>query len=168
MARSAPGADLKPGAGPLLPCAATAGSAGRPSKESIMLRSRLLPLLLLPVLVLLMAFREAPLVDPQPIAVPSKVDARQVEKVIKQALIKREWMINSDEPGKLTATYARRGFSATIAIGYDRKQIQIKYVDSTDLKYEVKNGQRYIHKNYNSWIQNLMTDISGNLTLAGL
>lgn len=134
-----------------------------------MLRSRLLPLLLLPVLLLLMAFREAPLVDPQPIAVPSKVgDAKAVEKVVKQALIKREWLITADEPGKLAATYARRDFSVTIGIGYDRKQIQIRYVDSNGLKYEVKNGQRYIHKNYNSWIQNLITDISGNLTLAGL
>jgi len=130
---------------------------------------RTLSLLLLPVLFLLMAFRQEPLVDPQPIAVPSKLDVVQVEKAVKQALIKREWLIVSDEPGQITASYDRREFTTRIGITYDRKQVQINYIASTNLKYEVKkNGEKLIHKNYMAWIQNLVTDISNYMTMAGI
>ena len=130
---------------------------------------RTLSLLLLPVLFLLMAFRQAPLVDPQPIAVPSKLDVAQVEKAVKQALIKREWTIVSDEPGKITAGYDRREFTTRIGITYDRKQVQINYIASTNLKYEVKNnGDKLIHKNYVAWIQNLVTDIGNYMTMKGI
>jgi hypothetical protein len=133
-----------------------------------MSRSGKLPLLLLPLLLLLLAFRQAPLVDPAPIAVPAKLDVAQVEKAVKLALVKRQWVINSDDPGKITATYARREFSVQIGISYDNKQVQIRYITSTGLKYEAKDGQKYIHKNYIAWTQNLVSDISGNMTLATL
>ena len=126
-------------------------------------------LLLLPLLFLLMAFRQAPLVDPPPIAVSPKLDLAQVEKSVKQALVKREWLIISDEPGKITASYDRREFTSRIGITYDNKQVQVRYVTSTGLKYEVKkDGEKLIHKNYIAWIQNLVTDISSYLTLAGI
>jgi len=134
-----------------------------------MTQNRLLPLLLVPFLFLLMAFRQAPLVDPAPISVPAKLDVGQVEKAIKEALIKRQWMVVSDEPGKIVASYDRREFTSRIGITYDRTQIQISYVTSTGLKYEVKsNGEKLIHKNYMAWIQNLVTDISANMTMAGI
>lgn len=135
-------------------------------------RMRLLSVLLLPVLFLLMAFRQVPLVDPAPIAVPQKIAQEKngmdkVSQAIKKALVQRQWIVNVDEPGKIAATYAPRDFSVQIGITYDRKQVQIKYLTSSNLKYEEKNGVRYIHTNYPSWVQNLVTDISGNLTLAG-
>jgi len=134
-----------------------------------MSRTRTLLLLLLPALLLLMGFRQVPLADPAAIAVPATLEAGRAEDAIKRALVKRQWVVNSDEPGKLLATYARREFSVQIAIEYDRKHVQIRYVSSTGLKYEVeKNGERLIHKNYMAWVQNLVTDISGNLTLAGI
>jgi len=73
-----------------------------------MMQKRVLPLLLVPFLFLLMAFRQAPLADPAPILVPTRLDLAQVEKAVKQALIKREWLVISDEPGKITASYDRR------------------------------------------------------------
>ena len=134
-----------------------------------MLRTRGISLLWLPVLLLLMAFRQAPLVDPAPINVPSKLGVAEVEKAVKQALIKREWMVISDEPGKIVASYDRREFTSRIGITYDAKQVQISYITSTGLKYEVeKNGQKLIHKNYMAWIQNLVTDISNYLTMSGI
>jgi hypothetical protein len=39
-------------------------------------------------------------------------------------------------------------------------------VDSNNLKYEVKNGVRYIHTNYASWIRNLVSDIKSRLVMA--
>lgn len=127
---------------------------------------RFLPMLLLPFLFFLMAFRQALLIDPAPIAIPAKLNQTQVAKAIATALVHREWVINGNEPGKFSATYAQRGFSVHIGITYDHKDVRIKYLDSSNLKYEVKAGQPYIHVNYNSWIQNLVTDISGNLNVA--
>jgi hypothetical protein len=126
-------------------------------------------LLLLPILFLLMAFRQAPLVDPPAIAVSAKLDLAQVEKAVKQALVKREWLIVTDEPGKITASYDRREFTSRIGITYDTKQVQVNYITSTNLKYEVKkDGEKLIHKNYMAWIQNLVTDIGSYLTLASI
>ncbi len=126
---------------------------------------RFLPVLWLPLLLLLMAFHQAPLVDPAPIAIPAKLSDKQVAKAIATALVHREWVINVNEPGKISATYAKREFSVRIGITYDQHEVHIKYLDSSNLKYEMKSGQQYIHVNYNSWIQNLVTDISGNLTV---
>jgi hypothetical protein len=43
--------------------------------------------------------------------------------------------------------------------------IRIKYLDSGELMYADKKGQRVIHRNYLAWIQNLVNDMSRNLTL---
>lgn len=123
-------------------------------------------LALAPALMLLMAFRQVPLVDPQPIEVPSNVDVAKVEQIVGSALTSRGWRIIKHVPGEVDAVYDPRSFSVTIAVHYDVQKIQINYVTSTDLKYEEKNGVRYIHKNYESWIKNLVTDISNGLMMA--
>lgn len=122
--------------------------------------------LLLPLLLALMAFRQVPLMDPPPINVPAGVSDAQVTHVIAEALMQRGWTITKRLPGELDATYAPRDFSVTIAVHYTSQQIQINYVDSNNLKYEVKNGVRYIHTNYASWIQNLVSDIKSRLVMA--
>lgn len=129
-------------------------------------RSRLLPVLLLPVLLLLMAFHQLPLVNPQPIAVPAKATPEQVYKSITIVLARFGWVVASDKPGDMEATYAPRDFTVRIGITYDRSQVQIRYLNSTNLKYEVKkDGITYIHKNYIAWMRNLVTGISGELNL---
>ena len=62
--------------------------------------------------------------------------------------------------------YDPRDFSVTIAVHYNAQRIQINYVTSDHLRYEVKNGVRYIHTNYASWIKNLVTNISNGLMMA--
>ncbi|MHB8447014.1 MAG: hypothetical protein ACYC7G_12050 [Rudaea sp.] len=124
-------------------------------------------LLLLPFVLLTMAFRQAPLVNPPPIAITTKMSADNVLKAIKMALVHRGWTITAMKPGEVDSTLNLRDHTARIVIGYDTAQVQIKYVDSTNLKYEVKNGTPYIHKNYLSWIENLVNDIQGNLMLLG-
>jgi hypothetical protein len=124
-------------------------------------------LLLLPFAVLTMAFRQAPLVNPPPIAITSKISADNVLKAIKMALVHRGWTITAAKPGEVDSTLHLRDHIARIVIDYDTARVQIKYVDSTNLKYEVKNGTPYIHKNYLSWIENLVNDIQGNLMLLG-
>ena len=82
-----------------------------------------------------------------------------------EALTGRGWAIANHKPGEIDATYARRDFSVTITVLYDNRQIQIDFLDSSNLKYEVKDGVRYIHTNYPSWIQNLTTDINNRFMM---
>jgi hypothetical protein len=123
-------------------------------------------LLLVPALVLLMGSRQVPLTDPAPIPVPANVSQDKVEQVIEQALSARNWRIVKHVPGEVDAVYDPRDFSVTIAVHYSPQQIQINYVTSTKLKYEERNGVRYIHRNYESWIKNLVTDIQNGLMMA--
>jgi hypothetical protein len=123
-------------------------------------------LLLAPALLLLMAFRQVPLTDPAPIPVPANVGAARIEQVIGSALTSRNWRIVKHVPGEVDAVYDPRNFSVTIAVHYDASKIQINYVTSSNLRYEVRGGVRYIHKNYESWIKNLVTDIQNGLMMA--
>jgi len=121
---------------------------------------------LAPALLLLMAFRQVPLTDPAPIPVPAGVDSAKVEQIVGSALTQRGWRIVKHVPGEVDAVYDPRAFSVTIAVHYDSQKIQINYVTSSNLRYEEKNGVRYIHKNYQSWIKNLVTDIQNGLMMA--
>jgi len=133
-----------------------------------MVRSRIALLLLLPFLLTLTAFRQSPLVDPAPIPVSAKTTQDQAAKAIKMALLHRGWEATAEKPGEIDATLHLRDHVAEIAINYDATSIQIHYVNSTNLKYEVqKDGTRLIHTNYLSWIQNIVLDIKTNLILFG-
>jgi hypothetical protein len=121
-------------------------------------------LLLLPVLVLLMAGRQVPLADPEPIPVPAGLTAAQVVKSIKAALVGRQWVVTEEQPGRIISTLHLREHMAKIEIAYD-SAITIRYLDSGELMYDEKKGQKVIHRNYLAWIQNLVNDISRNMTL---
>jgi len=130
-----------------------------------MLRNRFLLILLLPILLLLSGWREAPLVNPDPIAIPAKAKSADVARIVKKALVARKWIVSEDRPGAIKATLLVREHKARIAIDWNAKDIRISYIDSENLNYTEKNGQKLIHQNYNSWINNLVVDISGELTL---
>jgi hypothetical protein len=122
-------------------------------------------LLLLAALVFLMGARQVPLTDPEPIAVPAGLRIEQVTKAIKAALVGRTWRVTSEEPGHIVSTLNLREHMAKIDIAYDVQTIRIKYLDSGELMYADRKGQRVIHRNYLTWIQNLVNDMSRNLTL---
>lgn len=126
-------------------------------------KSRLLLLLLVPLLALTMALRQAPLVNPDPIHVPAGLGEAEVGKAIAYALIGRGWSVTAEKAGETDATLHLREHVARIAITYDTSAVQIKYVDSENLKYEMKDGKPYIHKNYLGWIEFLVQDINRNL-----
>jgi hypothetical protein len=127
--------------------------------------SRRFLLALLPLLVLLMAFRQAPLVDPAPIAVPANISQTNVGKAIEMSLIHRGWTASNKTDGALDGTLNLREHTANIHITWDARNVQISYVSSNNLKYEEAKGQRLIHKNYLSWIENLVLDIKSNMVL---
>lgn len=128
-------------------------------------RSRLL-LLMLPLLLLIMAFGRAPLVNPPPIAVPGGLNAMQVGKAVKGALIGRGWTVSAEQADGVDATLNGHDYTAKIHVAFDTSKVSISYVDSTNLKYEVKrNGQRMIHSNYMNWMRFLTQDIGRNMQL---
>jgi hypothetical protein len=122
-------------------------------------------LLLISAMVFLMGARQVPLTDPEPIAVPAGLKIDQVAKAIKASLVGRTWAVTQEEAGHIVSTLNVREHMAKIDIVYDLQTVRIKYLDSGELLYAEKKGQRMIHHNYLSWIQNLVNDMNGNLTL---
>jgi hypothetical protein len=125
-------------------------------------------LVLLPLLVLLLGFRQAPLVDPPPIDVPHDITLQNVSKAIEISLLRRGWTAANKTADGMDGILHLREHTAQIHIAFDASKIEIKYVSSTNLKFEEAKGERQIHKNYLGWIQNLVLDIKANLiVLAG-
>lgn len=122
-------------------------------------------LLLISAMVFLMGARQVPLTDPQPIAVPAGLKVEQVSKAIRAALAGRAWALTSEEPGHIVSTLNVREHRAKIDIVYDTQTIAIKYLESGELMYAEKKGQRMIHRNYLNWILNLVNDMNRNLVL---
>lgn len=122
-------------------------------------------LVLVSLAVLLMGARQVPLTDPEPIAVPAGHTLEDISKSIKAALVGRTWAITQEQPGLILSTLHLREHMAKIEVTYDLQAIHIRYLDSGELMYAEKKGVRVIHRNYLSWIQFLVNDISRNLTL---
>ena len=106
------------------------------------------------------------LVDPQPISVPPGLSEKAVAKSIRLGVAQRGWVVSRQDPGYMEATLNIRSHVAKVGITYDTKSIQIRYLDSTNLDYEVKKGVRRIHGNYLKWINNIVKDISVQLQSA--
>jgi hypothetical protein len=87
--------------------------------------------------------------------------ADEMKKAIYAACFGRGWTVKDISPDMIVATLILRDSMAIVEIKYDSKNYNIFYKESTGLKSD---GQT-IHKNYNSWIQNLDNDIQNNLTL---
>ncbi len=108
-------------------------------------------------LLLLAACRMAPVYDQQttPHEAPPGTTLEQVTEAIKQAGLSLGWRMLEKEPGRIVGTLSLRSHEAVVEILYDTEGYSITYLNSVNLKYD---GQR-IHKNYNSWVQNLSNAI---------
>ena len=89
-----------------------------------------------------------------------KASLDEVGNAITRAGVALGWQMQTVKPGNIVGTLNLRGHTAVVDITYDTKTYSITYKDSTNLKY---NGEK-IHKNYNSWIQNLDRDIRAQLS----
>ena len=58
-------------------------------------------------------------------------------------------------PGLVRGTLNLRTHQAVVDIPYDTQRFSIRYVSSSNLDYD----GRVIHRNYNSWVQNLQNAI---------
>ena len=110
--------------------------------------------------------RRAPLVDPDPVAIPAGLTAEQIAADVKRALVGRGWEIVSEQPGQIESTLHLREHVATISVSYDDRQVRFAYVDSSNLDYRVKRGEPQIHSNYLGWIGYLVDDLTTNLQVS--
>ena len=115
---------------------------------------------------LLGACRTAPVfnVEAHPIAVSgSSHTADDVRKAIIRAGSRRGWVFSDEGSGKLVGTLSIRRHQATVDVTYDKDTYDITYRDSQNLSYDAANNK--IHSNYNGWVQNLVKDISVEMSL---
>lgn len=108
------------------------------------------------------------LVDPAPVVVPKGISEKVLVKTIKKAFIGRNWMVEKEEDGKITAILYVRSHSARVVASYTAEQVQLSYMSSENLDYSEKKGKRFIHKNYLSWIENVRQDLIKGLQLQAL
>ena len=103
------------------------------------------------------------LFEPEPVAVPKGLSETEVEHAVLDAAVQREWLIVSRGPGEMMLRYAPRDVSASVRIAYDSRTVRLAYAGSTNLDYAVSGGERYIHRNYNRWVQHLAVEVLRNM-----
>ena len=101
-------------------------------------------------------------VEKSPIILPPGKSAtmQQVTTAIMRAGTRLGWQMQPGSPGKLSGRLDLRKHTALVDVTHDTKTYTIKYRDSTNL--DAKDGM--IHRNYNSWVQNLDKAIRAELT----
>ena len=79
-----------------------------------------------------------------------------MDNAITQAGIAFGWEMRPVQPGHMVGTLRIRDHVAVVDIQYNTQTYNIRYKNSTNLKYDGTN----IHPNYNGWIQNLNNAIA--------
>ena len=108
----------------------------------------------------------AKLVDPPSAEWGCELSNERVLQGITAGLIGRGWVLSSnDKNGNLVAQVIVRGkHTLVVDITYTTTSFDIDYKSSDNLKYKVKSdGVAYIHRNANSWMDNIQTDFSAQL-----
>lgn len=100
-------------------------------------------------------------VDKEPISASKKLSSEQVYKAIRAAGYELGWNVKKVKNGLAQASISLRGHSAVVEIPYSTNSYSIVYKTSSNLKYDSSNNT--IHKNYNSWVQNLKNKIDFKL-----
>jgi hypothetical protein len=88
-----------------------------------------------------------------------------VTRAIVQAGAGLGWDMRVAKPGQIVGTLRLRSHTAIVDIPYTSSSYSILYNSSQNLNYDV--GKNQIHKNYNSWVQNLDKAIRNRLVAIG-
>jgi len=108
------------------------------------------------------AARVEPVQNVENAPVPAGLDLTAVRNAIIDGCSVRSWVAQEVEDGMLQCTVQVRSHTAVVDISYSTENYSITYAHSVNLKYE--DGE--IHRNYNSWVQNLNGDIQNALLKA--
>jgi hypothetical protein len=98
-------------------------------------------------------------VNDAPVVSANPVPATQVKTAIMAAGISLGWQMAEVSPGLIQGTLNLRRHTAVVDIPYSATKYSIVYKSSVNL--DEKDGQ--IHRNYNSWVQNLSKKIGTEL-----
>ena len=90
-------------------------------------------------------------VSDAPSATTRKASLEEVNKAIVRAGTQLGWKMATVNPGHIVGTLSLRDHTAIVDVKYNAKTYSINYKDSNNLNYQ--GGT--IHRNYNSWVQNL-------------
>lgn len=95
-----------------------------------------------------------------PIATSSPVTAERVKSAIINSGVSLGWQMLETGPGVIQGTLHLRKHTAIVDVSFSTSTFSIVYKSSVNL--DEKDGK--IHKNYNSWVQNMSRKISAELT----
>jgi len=114
------------------------------------------------LLLLLAGCRSNPVfnITDAPIEIDGKHSSTDIKKAIIRAGAGLGWQMKAKKSGHIEGTLYLRKHVAVVDINYTKKSYNITYKSSENLNYDGKN----IHKNYNSWVQNLNRAIQAQLT----
>lgn len=81
----------------------------------------------------------------------------QVDKAVKDSLIRRDWIPQKVSPNVYLGTYKKRDLTAKIKVIFNTSIFNIEHLSSQNLEYD--SSDETIHPTYNKWIQRLEADI---------
>ena len=135
-----------------------------------MMKKLLIAVALTTVLGAVQARSTVALIEPSRVVLASSGDVLNTDKVksaIVRAGARRQWAVHADAPGKLVMKYNKQNkHEVVVEIAYDTSGYQIRYVSSTNMKYETEAGVPMIHPFYNKWVTTLSQDIVTEVSLA--
>lgn len=109
--------------------------------------------------------RTAPIYNVEDAAIVSSTNKRLTMEQVKTAIIRggvnRGWAMKAAGNGLVIGTLHLRGTQSVVEIKYNTKSYSITHKDSQGLGY---NGES-IHRRYNTWVQNLQTSITNEISL---
>lgn len=108
--------------------------------------------------------RTKPVENIDNVPIPAGLDMKTIGTAIVDGCAVRNWVATEVGPGHMQCQLYLRTHMAKVDIRYDTKAFSITYADSENLKYDKEKNR--IHRNYNSWVQNLNGDIRNALLKA--
>jgi hypothetical protein len=106
--------------------------------------------------------RDEPIQNPTNMPISWNADGKPTPERIQRAIIagcaQRGWQCQAVKPGEIRAVLHLRQHMAEALIAFNTEVFSISYVNSSELRYDA--AKKTIHKKYNLWVANLITDIN--------
>jgi hypothetical protein len=114
--------------------------------------------------------RDEPVKNPTDIPLSWSGDGKPTIELIQRAIIagcaQRGWACQAIRPGEIRAVLHLRKHMAEALVSFNTETFSVRYVDSAELRYDA--AENTIHRKYNQWVANLITDINGAMAIAAL
>ena len=111
-------------------------------------------------------FRATDLTNPDPVRIPAGVSQSKAVEAVINAMFERGWTVAEESDDHVVADLHVRDHWAQVDIAIGEEEITITYRDSDNLRYDRRGDREIIHKNYLSWVDNLVNDIRTHLARA--